>query len=380
MVNRMREINIATKIADKRRARGITQDQLAAYMGVSKASVSKWETGQSYPDITFLPLLAAYFNSSIDDLMGYEPQMTKEDIRNIYHRLSSDFASRPFYDVLAECRDIIKKYFSCFPLLLQMAVLMCNHHMLAKGAAEQKSILEEAAELCVRIKEEGDDVRLAKEAVSIEAVCYLMMKQPQKVLDLLGETIKPIPNDETSVAQAYLMLGNVTAAKKVLQINIYQHLLTFVGSSITLLQLQNEQFEEILHRILSVAETFDLDKLHPNSMAMAYLSAAQGYCMQGNHGKCLDMLQKYTDLCTTGFFPISLHGDTFFNELDSWFSEFDLGAEPVRSDELIKESIIQSVAQNPALADIKDLPRFKNIVATLKSTLGGGSYAEYNEK
>ncbi|MDT2688765.1 helix-turn-helix transcriptional regulator [Enterococcus gallinarum] len=33
-------------------------------MSVSKASVSKWETGQSYPDITLLPLLAAFFDCS----------------------------------------------------------------------------------------------------------------------------------------------------------------------------------------------------------------------------------------------------------------------------------------------------------------------------
>ncbi|WP_419762087.1 helix-turn-helix domain-containing protein, partial [Bacillus mobilis] len=39
------------------------------YNGITKASVSKWETGQSYPDITFLPLLASYFNISIDELI-----------------------------------------------------------------------------------------------------------------------------------------------------------------------------------------------------------------------------------------------------------------------------------------------------------------------
>ena len=48
----MKEINIAQTIIDKRKEKGITQEDLAEYIGVSKASVSKWETGQSYPDIT----------------------------------------------------------------------------------------------------------------------------------------------------------------------------------------------------------------------------------------------------------------------------------------------------------------------------------------
>lgn len=367
----MRDINISKVIADKRRGKGVTQDQLAAYIGVSKASVSKWETGQSYPDITYLPQLAAYFNISIDNLMGYTPQMTKEDIKDLYHKLSSDFSSKPFKEVLDECREIIKKYYSCFPLLMQMAVLMCNHHMLAEGVEEQKSILEEAAGLCIRIKNESTDVWLTKDAVSIEATCYLMMRQPQNVLELLGETIRPISNDDVGIAQAYLMVGNLTQANKILQISIYQHLLSLVGAAISLLQLGNEQFEEILHRILSVAAVFELERLHPNSMALTYLNAAQGYCLQGDDEKALDMLQKYTDLCMTGFFPYSLHGDSFFNELDSWLKEFDLGTEAPRSKEVIKESMIQGIIHNSAFAALMDNPRYKRMVTTLKSNLGG---------
>ena len=68
-------------------------------MGVSKASVSKWETGNSYPDVVFLPQLAAYFNISLDELMGYEPQMTDKDIRALYTELIGEFAAKPL-DVL----------------------------------------------------------------------------------------------------------------------------------------------------------------------------------------------------------------------------------------------------------------------------------------
>jgi DNA-binding transcriptional regulator YiaG len=44
---KMKELNIANKLMKKRKEKGVTQDQLAAYIGVSKASVSKWETGVS---------------------------------------------------------------------------------------------------------------------------------------------------------------------------------------------------------------------------------------------------------------------------------------------------------------------------------------------
>ena len=52
----MKEINIHKIIADKRKEKGITQEELAAYIGITKASVSKWETGQSYPAVSYTHL------------------------------------------------------------------------------------------------------------------------------------------------------------------------------------------------------------------------------------------------------------------------------------------------------------------------------------
>lgn len=348
----------------------MTQDQLAAYIGVSKASVSKWETGQSYPDITFLPQLAAYFNISIDDLVGYTPQRTKEDIKALYHRLSADFSRKPFHDVLAECRSIIKDYYSCFPLLMQMSVLLCNHHMLAESPEERSQILNEAIDLCRRIKAESGDFWLTKEAASMEATCYLMLGEPQRVLELLGETIRPLPNDDAGIAQAYIALGNLPQANKVLQISLYQHLLSLVGAAVSLLQLKNEQFEEIVERILAIVEIFDLENLHPNIVALAYLNAAQGYCLNEKDEKAIELLQKYTNLCIFGFSDFSLHGDSFFCELDNWFKEFDLGGQAPRSKEVIKASMLQGVLNNPTFARLQDNKQYQNLIHLLKTNAG----------
>lgn len=61
----MKEINLGRVLIENRRKRGITQEELAEYIGVSKAAVSKWEIGMTYPDISLLPRLASYFNISI---------------------------------------------------------------------------------------------------------------------------------------------------------------------------------------------------------------------------------------------------------------------------------------------------------------------------
>jgi len=63
---------LGSRISEYRRKKGITQDQLAEYFGVSSQAVSKWENDLSCPDITLIPQLADYFNVTIDELLRGE--------------------------------------------------------------------------------------------------------------------------------------------------------------------------------------------------------------------------------------------------------------------------------------------------------------------
>ena len=58
-------LKIAENISQRRKEKNIIQEELANFMMVTKASVSKWESGQSYPDILLLPKIAAFFNITI---------------------------------------------------------------------------------------------------------------------------------------------------------------------------------------------------------------------------------------------------------------------------------------------------------------------------
>ncbi len=66
--NNMKTINIAKNIADLRKQKGVTQEQLASALSISSQAVSKWETGTSQPDTLTLPLIADYFGVSLDSL------------------------------------------------------------------------------------------------------------------------------------------------------------------------------------------------------------------------------------------------------------------------------------------------------------------------
>lgn len=63
-------MNIKEQIAFLRKQKGITQEELAKTLGVTNQAVSKWDSGQNYPDIQLLPDMAKLFEVSVDELLG----------------------------------------------------------------------------------------------------------------------------------------------------------------------------------------------------------------------------------------------------------------------------------------------------------------------
>jgi DNA-binding XRE family transcriptional regulator len=67
-------MNFAEIIVRSRKALGLTQEGLAQKLGVTNQAVSKWESGQSCPDLALLPRIADLFGITIDELFGREPK------------------------------------------------------------------------------------------------------------------------------------------------------------------------------------------------------------------------------------------------------------------------------------------------------------------
>ena len=67
---------INEKIAELRKRKNITQEELARALGVTNQAVSKWESSQCCPDISLIPEIADYFGVTTDELFGHD---VKED-------------------------------------------------------------------------------------------------------------------------------------------------------------------------------------------------------------------------------------------------------------------------------------------------------------
>lgn len=76
------------KLQELRKSRGLTQQELAEALYVSRTAISKWESGRGYPSIDSLKEISGFFSVSIDDLLSGEKLVSlakKENQSNIRH-------------------------------------------------------------------------------------------------------------------------------------------------------------------------------------------------------------------------------------------------------------------------------------------------------
>lgn len=104
------EITIGTNIKRLRTAKNITQEQLSEAMNVTCAAVSKWERGETYPDITLLQPLAYFFGVTLDELMGYGQGKIQAEIDEIILRYRKNKNTDMKYS-----RELITKAYHDYP-------------------------------------------------------------------------------------------------------------------------------------------------------------------------------------------------------------------------------------------------------------------------
>ena len=76
-------MQIGENIRKYRKAKNMTQEEMAKRLGVTPPAVNKWENGVSYPDITLLAPVARLLDISLDTLLSFQGELTQEEMKNI---------------------------------------------------------------------------------------------------------------------------------------------------------------------------------------------------------------------------------------------------------------------------------------------------------
>jgi len=136
-----------------RRAKGYTQEQVADRLGVSPQSVSRWETGATFPDILLLPAIAEHYCVTVDDLFRegvdaypnyaqrllavFSSTLTKED----FQRADQEF--RRLFDSGVRTTDDLHGYGVLHEIAMMQCMdqaLLAYNEVLSRGPEEDGTL------------------------------------------------------------------------------------------------------------------------------------------------------------------------------------------------------------------------------------------------
>lgn len=134
--------SIGENIRNLRKARNLTQEELAENLGVSSQAVSKWENGMGMPDISMVIPLAHFFGVSADCIFGISEEIESDTIGTIIEEATNSDSFEKEYQIL---KNALRTYPGDMRLLVEL--LSCGVMMLSDGDTlegnERNTIYEE---------------------------------------------------------------------------------------------------------------------------------------------------------------------------------------------------------------------------------------------
>jgi transcriptional regulator with XRE-family HTH domain len=107
-----------------RKNRGMTQEEMATCLGITTPAVSKWERGNTLPDITLLAPIARLLNITTDELLSFKDELTDEEINQYLSNVQKDLKDKRFHEVFISVKEKIEEYPNCEKLICQAAIIL----------------------------------------------------------------------------------------------------------------------------------------------------------------------------------------------------------------------------------------------------------------
>lgn len=196
---------ISEKLKFHRHQKGLTQEEVAAHLGVSYQAISKWERNEGYPEITMLPALANYFGITVDELIGMNEIASESQYQEI-NRIWTENNQRGTTEnnnVLHRqnvvlMRDALKSYPNDALLLIQLATSL---EKLGGTNAEKEANLKESILLQEQILR-GEDS--AVRSATLYNICFAYEKIGEH--DKALATAEKLPNLYKARENAFVLL------------------------------------------------------------------------------------------------------------------------------------------------------------------------------
>ena len=148
------ELYIGQNLKNFRKARNLTQEEVARHLGISFQSISKWERNDGYPDITMLPVLAHYYGVTIDELIGMREIEYAQALEEINRQWEENRRNNKHSANVQLMRNALKLYPNNALLLVQLSASL---ERLDGTESEKREYLRQSIEVQEQIISYCDD-------------------------------------------------------------------------------------------------------------------------------------------------------------------------------------------------------------------------------
>lgn len=372
----MSDINLGATVARLRKREGLTQADLAAHLDVTKAAVSKWELGQSLPDMAQMPRIASFFSVTIDELFDYRPQMSESQVKELAARLSGMLGNDP-EAVIDECRRFIKEYYSCWPLVIMLSNLMYAAAVHANPAEPDPAVVAESTGYFEHVAAHADNVELVRAAKFVIAGMAMAQRRYEEAIERFEELKPAQPLEiEASLASSYQMIGQTEKAIEINQEHLYWSISGVMNSCTALLPLCGDdvqRLETLVRATASTIDAFGLSELSPAHELSFHFNAASAYKGLGDLDKAYAHLDRYAQLAVRAddLFALDIEGGILFDRLDHLFHPKADDADRTYLENTMtglgKLGLMQMLSSSPVWADAHDDPRYQAVIANIEA-------------
>lgn len=248
------KISLNENIRNYRKGMSLTQEQLAEAMGVSVATVSKWEGGSVSPDVEMLAELADFFQTSVDVLLGY--QWKKRSMGQYVEELKRCYQTSQYEEGRAEARKAVQRFPYSFPILYWSGMLLfvasirntngtfSSDEKITEDMVYAKELLKRA----LGVFEQNEDKSISREEIhQIIGNIYGYLGDKQRAVEYLEQYNICNVNDQM-LGVFYAYLGEYEKAKNYSCRNFQRNLLNvWAGfTSIFNVLIETGKYDEVL--------------------------------------------------------------------------------------------------------------------------------------
>ena len=223
---------LGENIANIRRGKNISQEQLADALCTSRQAVSKWERGETYPDLDKLKDIATYFGVSIDYLLDFD--LASVSVDNFIKRMEEELMNKKLSIGIEEIRVMVSKNNNNFNLLVRVIEYLAVYWVDNPSDSVAQMIVD-YGKRAVSIFREDNSLGLDIDSLH-KAVVFGYTRQ--KKYDLAKEYIKEnkVTDSAVEMAECDYQLGNYDVALESLSNTFLESIATIVNGN--MLQVQ----------------------------------------------------------------------------------------------------------------------------------------------